>query len=80
MPRIRLAFWHNGHVPGDEVDVDDETLRALQRDGRVAEVLSGDPGFAGGVLPAAMAEVTNEAGAAEEVVPAPRRRRAAQEE
>lgn len=39
MPRIRLAYWHGSHKPGDEVDVSDDELRDLTRDGRVAEVL-----------------------------------------
>ena len=39
MPRIRLAYWHGPHAPGDEVDVTDEELKPLQRDGRVAAVL-----------------------------------------
>lgn len=39
MPRIKLAFWHAGRAPGEEVDVCDTDLAALQRDGRVAAVL-----------------------------------------
>ena len=39
MPRIKLAFWHGGHQPGEEIDVTDEELAALQRDGRVAAVV-----------------------------------------
>jgi len=39
MPRIRLAHWHDGHLPGDVIEVDPERLRGLQRDGRVAAVL-----------------------------------------
>lgn len=39
MPRIRLAFWHDGHAPGEEIDVADDDLPALRRDGRVAQVL-----------------------------------------
>lgn len=78
MPRIRLSFWHGDHQPGDVIDVDDEQFRALRRDGRVAEVL---PEFAeGGVLPPAVSETTNETDTAEQVAPAPRRRKAAQEE
>jgi hypothetical protein len=42
MARIRLAHWHDGKAPGDEVDVPDGDLKALVRDGRVAEVLEGD--------------------------------------
>ncbi|WTW93619.1 hypothetical protein OG216_09630 [Streptomycetaceae bacterium NBC_01309] len=78
MPRIRLAHWHDGHKPGDEIDVDDDTCKALKRDGRVAEVL---PDFAeGGMLPSAASEAVNETGEPEQVVPAPRKRRASQEE
>lgn len=39
MPRIRLAYWLGELAPGDEIDVTDEELKPLQRDGRVAEVL-----------------------------------------
>lgn len=39
MPRIKLAYWHGEHQPGDEVDVTDTELAALRRDGRVSEVL-----------------------------------------
>jgi hypothetical protein len=39
MTRIRLAFWHGTHQPGDEIDVTDDELATLQRDGRVAAVL-----------------------------------------
>ncbi|MEV4908710.1 hypothetical protein ACIBX9_25660 [Streptomyces albidoflavus] len=40
MPKIRLAFWHGGRAPGEEVEVSDEEAAALQRDGRVAAVLT----------------------------------------
>lgn len=43
MPRIKLAFWHGDHQPGDEVDVTDDELAGLRRDGRVAEVLTSEP-------------------------------------
>lgn len=39
MPRIKLAYWHGEHSPGDEIEVGDDELAALQRDGRVAEVI-----------------------------------------
>lgn len=39
MPRIKLAHWHEGKAPGSEVTVDAAQLKALQVDGRVAEVL-----------------------------------------
>lgn len=43
MPRVRLAYWHGKHAPGDEIDVDGEQLRHLQRDGRIAEVVEPAP-------------------------------------
>ncbi|MCF2130113.1 hypothetical protein L1I79_27325 [Strepomyces sp. STD 3.1] len=39
MTAIKLAHWHNGRAPGARVEVTDEELAQLQRDGRVAEVL-----------------------------------------
>jgi hypothetical protein len=39
MPRIKLAHWHDGHQPGEEIDVSAEELAALDRDGRVAAVV-----------------------------------------
>lgn len=50
MPRIKLAHWHDGHAPGDETDVTDEQLKALIRDGRVAEVV--DDAAAAEITPA----------------------------
>lgn len=68
MPRIRLAYWHGDNKPGDEVDVTDEELQALQRDGRVAAVL----GYAdGGVLSPKLTEVTNDSPTPEPVQAAP---------
>ncbi|URN11369.1 hypothetical protein LUW77_03505 [Streptomyces radiopugnans] len=40
MARIRLAHWHGGHRPGDEIDVADDEVAGLVRDGRVAEVVT----------------------------------------
>lgn len=79
MPRIRLAHWHDGHAPGDEITVDDDTLRALQVDGRVNAVL---PSYDdGGVLPTAVvSEFANETGEPMQVIPAPRKRKATPEE
>lgn len=75
MARIRLAHWHGGHAPGDVIDVDAETLRALQRDGRVNEVLP-EPEFAeGGVLPSGLSEAVNDSGEPEAVEAPPKRRR-----
>lgn len=39
MPRIELAFWHGKHKPGDVIQVTEDEVRALRRDGRVAKVL-----------------------------------------
>ncbi|MBW1600896.1 hypothetical protein JJV70_02015 [Streptomyces sp. JJ66] len=47
MARIRLAHWYRGHVPGDEIDVADDEVKALERDGRVAAVIAApEPGKA----------------------------------
>ncbi|MFF1709318.1 hypothetical protein [Streptomyces sp. NPDC058268] len=43
MPRIKLAHWHDGHAPGDEIDVNDTELKELRRDGRVASVVETVP-------------------------------------
>lgn len=72
MPRIRLAHWHDGHLPGDVIDVDPEQLRGMQRDGRVAEVLGYDEG---GVLTPGMVEAVATADAPEPVVVPPKRAR-----
>jgi hypothetical protein len=37
--RIKLASWYGDHAPGEEIDVDDVALKALRRDGLVAEVV-----------------------------------------
>jgi hypothetical protein len=42
MPSVELSYWHDGHNPGDVVEVSDEELAALTRDGRVARVVE-DP-------------------------------------
>jgi hypothetical protein len=78
MTRIRLAHWHDGHQPGDEINVDPDQLRALQRDGRVAKVL--DTYDRGGVLPPATVEVVNDTGEPEPVVVPPKRARKAEPE
>ncbi|GAB2718105.1 hypothetical protein [Streptomyces bullii] len=39
MPRIKLANWYGDKAPGEEIDVGDVLLKALRRDGRVAEVV-----------------------------------------
>lgn len=37
MPRIKLANWYGDKAPGEELDVDEVTAKALRRDGLVAE-------------------------------------------
>jgi hypothetical protein len=37
MPEITLAHWYGDKAPGDTVDVDAATAKALRRDGLVAE-------------------------------------------
>lgn len=39
MTRVKLASWYDGHAPGDVVDVPDELVGPLRRDGRIASVL-----------------------------------------
>ncbi|GGV91584.1 hypothetical protein [Streptomyces massasporeus] len=39
MPRIKLANWYGDKAPGEELDVDEVQLKALRRDGMVAEVV-----------------------------------------
>jgi hypothetical protein len=39
MPRIKLANWYGEKAPGEELNVDDVQLKALRRDGMVAEVV-----------------------------------------
>ncbi|MFG3585135.1 hypothetical protein [Streptomyces sp. NPDC047990] len=38
--RIKLASWYGDKAPGEEIDVDEVTLKALSRDGLVAEVVA----------------------------------------
>lgn len=77
MARIKLAYWHDGHLPGAEITVDDDTLKALARDGRVAEVL---PDYdEDGVLPSAVVQEVNE-GPEPVSVPSRRRKSTPQEE
>lgn len=68
MPRIKLAYWHGSHKPGDEIDVSADELAGLHRDGRVAEVLGYE---AGGTLEPGSVEAVNESGDDEAVEPAP---------
>ncbi|MFG3660239.1 hypothetical protein [Streptomyces sp. NPDC047706] len=67
MPRIKLATWYGDKAPGEELDVDDVTLKALRRDGLVAEVTGYEDG---GRLEPGTSEVTNTTDQPEQVVPA----------
>lgn len=71
MPRIKLASWYGDKTPGEEMDVDDVTLKALRRDGRVAEVVEDSSYDNGGVLEPGATVAAHEAGEAEPVEPAP---------
>lgn len=75
MPRIRLSYWHGGHAPGDVIDVDADALKALARDGRVAEVLPDEV-----AEPAPEAAVEAPAEEPEAAAPTPRRRKSAPQE
>ncbi|MDT7847193.1 hypothetical protein [Streptomyces justiciae] len=83
MPRITLAHWHDGRAPGTELDVDDDELRQLTRDGRVATVTDaaipvsdGTPvAEAPGVDGAAAEAPAEDATEAEAAESAPKRRR-----
>ncbi|KAA6216389.1 hypothetical protein [Streptomyces filamentosus] len=68
MPRIKLAAWCGDQAPGDIVEVDDDTLKAMRRDGLVADVLALEPADA---LPPAPAEEAAAIGRPEPVVPEP---------
>lgn len=39
MAHIRLASFYDGHAPGDVIEVADDMVRPLTRDGRVAAVV-----------------------------------------
>lgn len=39
MAHIRLANFYAGHAPGDVIEVADDMVRPLTRDGRVAAVV-----------------------------------------
>jgi hypothetical protein len=68
MPRIKLANWYGDRAPGDELDVDAVTLKALRRDGLVAEGLGYDDG---GILEPGTSVAVNGSTEREPVEPAP---------
>lgn len=37
MPQIKLANWYGDKAPGETIDVDEVTAKALRRDGLVAQ-------------------------------------------
>ena len=68
MPRIKLASWYGDKAPGEEMDVDDVRLKALRRDGLVAEVVVDAAAYDnGGVLEPGTVEAVNETGQPEVV-------------
>jgi hypothetical protein len=42
MMRIKLAAWYGDKAPGDVIDGDEATVKALRRDGLVAEILGAE--------------------------------------
>ncbi|PWG13892.1 hypothetical protein DF268_08450 [Streptomyces sp. V2] len=42
MIKVKLANWYGDKAPGEELDVDEATLKALHRDGRIASVIAAD--------------------------------------
>ncbi|MDX5566918.1 hypothetical protein PYK79_31800 [Streptomyces sp. ID05-04B] len=64
MHRVTLSSWHDGQAPGTELDVDDDELAALRRDGRVAEARPYDDG---GVLEPGLTEAVNDTETAQPV-------------
>ncbi|MFJ4808491.1 hypothetical protein [Streptomyces longwoodensis] len=71
MPRIKLASWYGDKAPGEEMEVDDVTLKALRRDGLVAAVLDGPSYDNGGILEPGTAVAVNDTGQPEAVETAP---------
>lgn len=60
MPRIKLAAWYGDQAPGDIVEVDDGALKAMRRDGLVADVLAPEP--VGALPPAPVEEAAADSG------------------
>lgn len=71
MPRIKLASWYGDKAPGEEMDVDDVRLKALRRDGLVAEVIDESAHDNGGAPEPGAADAVNETGQPEVVESAP---------
>ncbi len=78
MTTIVLAHWYDGRPPGSELDVGEEQLRQLRRDGRVASVVApppAEPAPAEAVPLGEPAAEEPEAVSLEETLPAKGRRR-----
>lgn len=72
MARIKLASWYGDKAPGEEMDVDDVMLKALRRDGLVAEVVVDESAHDnGGALEPGAVEAVNDTGQPEAVEAAP---------
>ncbi|GGU52621.1 hypothetical protein [Streptomyces lavendofoliae] len=74
MARIELAYWHDDKTPGDIIEVSDEDLQALIRDGRVARVLDDEPMPEAPTEPAPVPAAPATETAAADTPAAPRRR------
>lgn len=74
MAHIRLASFYDGHSPGDVIEVADDMVRPLRRDGRVAAVVD-----APAPEPAPEPEPLSADEPEPEAVPSPKRRRRAEE-
>lgn len=70
--RIKLANWYGDKAPGEEIDVDEVTAKALRRDGLVAEVTGYEDG---GTLEPGSSVTTNDSGESEAVEPAAKGRK-----
>lgn len=69
--RIKLASWYGDRAPGEEIDVDETTAKALRRDGLVAEAVDDSSYSDGGVLEPGQSVATNKTSEPEPVEPAP---------
>jgi hypothetical protein len=74
MARIELAYWHDDKAPGDIIEVSDEDLKALMRDGRVARVLDDESTPEAPAEPSPVPAAPATEAAAADTPAAPRRR------
>lgn len=77
MPQITLAHWYGDKAPGESIDVDEVTAKALRRDGLVArsepeapqeEQAPAPVAEEGGTLQPGTVEATNTSGEPEPVL------------